>query len=324
MYFYFGPMSKNIVDVLIQLSLSMPEKQIVFIPSRRQIDASGGYVNNWTTESFAHYVRSRNPAIKLQRDHGGPDQGHIFDDGFASLKNDCAYFDILHIDPWKRYQDFNEGLDMTVKLIKYCYSINPKLQFEVSTEEAIRHFKTSELEKLLVKLQNRLEPQEFQQIRYAVIQCGTALCEMKNCGVFNPSRLTKMLEITRKFHVLAKEHNGDWVTPEEVKIKQSYGLQHINIAPELASFESKIILDTVKQNKEDYAKLFELCLASDKWRKWVTPTFDPIQQKDEVILICCHYLFSSPDFLKIKLKYSDLDTIIQENLMTYLKAKIEL
>ena len=47
----FGPMSKNIVDVIIEIA-NKNKKTITLIPSRRQIEYNGGYVNNWTTKYF--------------------------------------------------------------------------------------------------------------------------------------------------------------------------------------------------------------------------------------------------------------------------------
>lgn len=317
-------MSKNIVDVLISLSLEYPSYEFVFIPSRRQIDLSGGYVNNWTTQNFAKYVKEKNPQILLERDHGGPDQGLIYDDGFDSLREDCKYFDIIHIDPWKRYSNFNEGLEMTIKMIEFCYALNPSIKYEVSTEEAIRPFKTSEVESLLLELKIRLKPEVFRQIKFVVIQCGTALCDMKNCGVFNPRRLQKMLTVANSHSLEAKEHNGDWVNTEQIKVKESFGLKHINIAPELASVESEIVLKTVLAHPEHYNSLFYLCLSSDKWRKWVSPLFEPLQNKDMIIKICCHYLFCHPEFLAIKKDYPGLDSTIQSQLRIYLKNKLQL
>ena len=52
------------------------------IASRRQIDSSelgGGYVNNWTTESFSNYVKKKDKKknVVLCRDHGGPWQNNL-------------------------------------------------------------------------------------------------------------------------------------------------------------------------------------------------------------------------------------------------------
>ena len=49
--FCFGPMSKNIVDAIIDLS-NRKKIPITLIPSRRQIDYNRGYVNNWNTKEF--------------------------------------------------------------------------------------------------------------------------------------------------------------------------------------------------------------------------------------------------------------------------------
>ena len=68
----YGPMSKNIVDS-IKFS-NETETNITLIPSRRQIEWNG-YVNNWTTENFSNYVKSKSKYIAIQRDHGGPGQG---------------------------------------------------------------------------------------------------------------------------------------------------------------------------------------------------------------------------------------------------------
>ena len=51
MRFFLGPMSKNVVDVVLEIATGS-DKEWTFIPSRRQIECTGGYVNNWTTRDF--------------------------------------------------------------------------------------------------------------------------------------------------------------------------------------------------------------------------------------------------------------------------------
>ena len=68
---YIGPMSRNVVDSVLELSVE-EDIDLGFIPSRRQVAINGGYVNNWSTKNFSNYVNSR---VIIQRDHGGPDQG---------------------------------------------------------------------------------------------------------------------------------------------------------------------------------------------------------------------------------------------------------
>ena len=114
-YLGIGPMSKNCVDVTIDLA-NKYECPFFLIASRRQIDSEqfgGGYVNNWTTEEFAKYVLEKNKKgnIYLCRDHGGPWQNSMeiekklnLEEAMDSAKNSYiadikSGFKILHIDP---------------------------------------------------------------------------------------------------------------------------------------------------------------------------------------------------------------------------------
>lgn len=321
MSFFLGPMSKNIVDAIIDFSLKHPWQNVVFIPSRRQVDFTGGYVNDWTTETFVKYVKQRNPLILIERDHGGPGQGLNDDDGYESLAEDAKYMDIIHIDPWKKYSGLEEGIDWTVKMIEFCVERNSKLEFEIGTEEAIRKFTTSELEHIITSVKSKLSEEIFKKIKYVVIQCGTSLSEMKNTGMFDKERLIEMVTLTNKYGLLAKEHNGDWVSKEMVKIKKECDLKYINIAPELAGIESSVILEEIKNSKEDYDRIYSLCYNSGKWKKWIAPGFNHELNKDLLILMTLHYLYSSEDFLTVKKKYNDIDqkihTILYSKLLSF-------
>jgi len=157
MKFFLGPMTKNVIDCVIEYS-NKHNFDITLIPSRRQIEYNGGYVNNWNTQDFVNYIRINdiNNNIKIERDHGGIGQGYIEDDGLESLKEDCKYMDIIHIDPWKKYSNYNDGLNETIKELNYCYNLNPNIIFEIATEEGIRPFEVDELEFLIIDLKNNL------------------------------------------------------------------------------------------------------------------------------------------------------------------------
>ena len=314
MKFCFGPMSKNVVDTIIKYSIGNNSNDIVFIPSRRQIEHNGGYSNNWNTKEFVEYVKKNNKKILIERDHAGPGQGLYDDDGFVSLKEDALYMDIIHIDPWKKYSEITQGIEWTVNMINYCYDINPNLYYEIGTEENIRPFTVEELEYIIVNLKNMLKPEIFEKIKYLVIQCGTKLLEKSNIGLFDEYKLKQMIELSQKYNMIAKEHNGDWVELSLIKNKEKLGLTCINIAPELGEIESKVILNNVKNNIEDYEKIYNLCIESGKWKKWVSNDFDYINRKDDIILICCHYIFNEPSFIEIKNKYLEIDSEIQKTI----------
>jgi hypothetical protein len=159
--YFIGPMSKNIVDAIVEFCVST-NNVIGLIPSRRQVEWDGGYVNNWTTEEFSNYVTT----LPLQRDHGGPGQGNNDDDGYESLAYDAKHLQLIHIDPWKKYPEYVDGLEQTIKMIKFAYEINPLLIFEIGTEEAIRPFEAEELDQLVLDLSSILPKEICNNIKY--------------------------------------------------------------------------------------------------------------------------------------------------------------
>ena len=319
--YFIGPMSKNIVDTIIEFC-NETNNTIGLIPSRRQIENTGGYVNSWTTKEFSEYIRSKTNKILLIRDHSGPEQGQISDDGYESLNEDCKYLDVIHIDPWKKYSIFSEGLEETIKMIEYCYNQNSNIQYEIGTEEAIRKFEVDELDTFINVVKTTLSDDIFGKIEYLVIQCGTSLCQGSNTGLFDEERLRNMLSIANKYGLKAKEHNGDWIDLSMQQKKLNMGLRYVNIAPELGELETKVILSRIRS--DDFDKLFQICLDSGRWKKWVSESFHPYTNKKELILITGHYIFSDPLFINIKSKYPGIDHDIKTHIRSYLKNLIKL
>jgi hypothetical protein len=314
--YFIGPMSKNIVDSIIEFC-NNTNNTIGLIPSRRQVENTSGYVNNWTTQEFAEYVRSKTDKILLVRDHSGPKQGQIDDDGYESLKEDCKYLDIIHIDPWKKYPIFSDGLEETIKMIKYCYNLNPNIQYEIGTEEAIRQFEPYELNDLIYQLKSRLNPEIFNQIKYLVIQSGTSLKGTNQTGNYNSTRLKKMIKICKQNNLISKEHNGDYIPVFIIKEKFDLGLDSINIAPEFGLIETLTYIKEI-ENNWDFSlmdKFWKICFESKKWEKWVNQDFDPYIQKRDLIKICGHYVLSTSEFLiEIKSQFPNIDQKIKNNI----------
>ena len=314
--FFIGPMSKNVVDSIIEFQ-DFSSKKVGIIPSRRQVDYLGGYSNNWTTEKISKYSSE----LIIMRDHSGPGQGSKEDDGYLSLEYDCKYFDYIHIDPWKKYPSFEEGSKWTLDMIKFCFSKNPKIKFEVGTEEAIRKFEPADLEKLLNYLKNNLSKKAFLQIKYLVIQSGTSLSSNQNTGNFDLKRLNKMVNVARKNKLKSKEHNGDYIPEKLIKLKMSNGLDSINIAPEFGLIETQIYLDQINDRKDLFERYWEICYQSKKWVKWVGKDFEPIKQKESLIKICGHYVLSDNDFNNdIKSEFEGIDQLIKTNIINKLTS----
>jgi len=251
----------------------------------------------------------------LMRDHSGPNQGSINDDGLESLKYDCMYLDAIHIDPWKIVNTFEQGCQFSLDLIKYCYSINEKIIFEVGTEESIYKYDSFKLKELLTYLKNNLNNKIFDQIKYAVIQSGTSLKKNTNIGIYSSDKLLNMIKVCREFNLISKEHNGDYLSKNLIKEKFNKGLNCINIAPEFGLIETETYISNIT-DKNLLDIYWKICYDSKRWVKWVNSDFNPIDQKLELIKICGHYVLSNPIFLtEIKNKLpSNFDNIIKINI----------
>lgn len=283
---YIGPMTKNVTDAIIKFT-NENNINIGLIPSRRQIEYNGGYVG-WNTNEFVNYVRGKSDNIILERDHSGAGQGEEFDDGFISQKHDALNnFDIIHIDPWKTFKNYKAGLKETIDNILSIYNINKNCKFEVGTEEAIRKFEVEEFDMFITELKRELG-KVFDNVIYGVIQSGTRLLETKNIGNFDVNKCKEMSDICHNHGILSKEHNGDYLSKEDIKLRFNNGLNAINIAPEYGVFETNLILEKI--NEDQFNEIYEVCYNSNKWIKWVDNNFKPEENKEQLIKICGHYV----------------------------------
>ena len=288
--FFIGPMSSQIVDCI----LSQDPQKFGLIPSRRQIDYNFGYVNNWNSESFSQYVRKANPNFVICRDHGGASQGNSHDDGLESFAADCNFFDMIHIDPWNFTKNLDEAITLTCDYIRFCNSLNENTVFEIATEESIFYFDNEILKYFIDKVYNNLGDL-FNKITHIVIQSGTKLKENNQIGKYSSERLIDQLSIVKKFDKLSKEHNGDYMSVDLIIEKFNLGLDSINIAPEFGYLQTCAILENLDEEKIEL--FYNLCYKFGKWQKWVDADFVPEKNKQDLIKISGHYVYSHPEYL---------------------------
>jgi hypothetical protein len=300
-------MSKNVINAIVESTLS---DDVGMIPSRRQIDMPNGYVNGWSTREFLSYT-SRQGIIRC-RDHAGPLQGAFADDGLDSISQDCTLphsFQIIHIDPWKKAKSIENAAELTSSLIKHCDSLNSNVAFEVGTEQGIRPYTDNEMREFLSLLENHLG-RLFHKIVYCVVQGGTLLQGTENLETLNEDRLNSMVRICNNFGLLSKEHNGDYLTSDQVTKRFQIGLDSINIAPEFGQLETSLILDRISE--DDIEKFFEICFNSMKWVKWLPNDFVVRSQDDKlkVIRVSGHYNFSTNEMTNIKMSSGIQDSFL--------------
>ena len=292
-HLFIGPMSKEIVDVVIDYTNST-KNTLGLIPSRRQIENTGGYVNNWSTDNFCHYVAEKTDNVVLVRDHGGPLQGEKKDNGKASLASDIsAGMEILHIDPWKATSTIHEGVHNSLKLIDFCLKKNENILFEVGTEEAIFPYSPKDLDYILVELQAALGT-DFDKITHCVIQSGVKISGLQNVGNFDPVRLSEMVKVAHGSGLLSKEHNGDYLSATEIKARVKLGLDSINIAPEFGVTQTSLILETLTPEELQMAQT--VCKKAGKYKKWIPEHLSDDPPLDLIVKTSGHYCFTSEPF----------------------------
>jgi len=285
------PMSKNIVDAILQLN----RPDIGLLPSRRQVDYNSGYTG-WDTNTFKKYVNNR---VIIERDHGGAGQGSVYDDGRESYVQDALCFDVIHVDPWKTCVTKEEGLKKTIDDIQFIHAINSDIRYEVGTEQAIFPMSTNDLQWFLTELQKNVSVEMFDKIEYVVIQSGVGLdvVNEQNNGVFNLEKLINEVNICSIFGKKSKEHNGDFLTNEQRKMRFDNGLSSINIGPELSIFENSLYIEQL--DKADLEKFNHLCYESGLWKKWIT--ISDIHQPNIFAKVCGHYNYSKINLPEINI-----------------------
>ena len=178
--------------------------------------------------------------------------------------------------------------------------------------------------------------------KFVVIQSGTKVIEMRNIGSFqSPLRienelaveiqLPKMIEICKKFKILMKEHNADYLTNHSLSLHPKLNIHAANIAPEFGVVETKSLLSLMLENNlyREAKKFLDISYSSKKWHKWILPG-SKISKKDKSI-ISGHYVFSSKEFKNLKIdlikklnkKNIDVDNYLQKNIRNSMNRYIK-
>ena len=342
-----GPMSKNCIDAPIELANEYCTP-LMLIASRRQIDSEqfgGGYVENWTTEQFADYVRYKDTQknIILARDHGGPWQNELeisnklnLNDAMQSAKESYradidAGFQMLHIDPSVDIHanpNIDQVLERVYELYEFCWTYSQQKKqdviFEIGTEEQNGSNNTQEeLEYTLECMRKFCKSNKLPYPSFIVIQAGTRVMEMRNVGSFDsPIRVAnelppeiqipRMISICNHYKIFMKEHNADYLSTDSLKWQPRLGIHAANIAPEFGVAESKAFIDLMENSNQNILleEFLRISYDSKKWEKWMINATSA-SDKDKAI-ISGHYIFSTAECLELKnqarFHIKDLDT----------------
>jgi len=303
----------------------------MLISSRRQIETqkiSNGYVENFTTEDYANFIKKlNNNRIVLCRDHGGPYQGSNEDKytkNYAMKLAKISYkadidnnFKILHIDPSinskKNYVKRNVIIQDILELIEYCYSYskkkNKKIFFEIGTEEPSCFTGTTlELNCLIEDIIFNLNKNKLPKPLFCVLQTGVRVKELSNVGILNnlkylKSNFIKIREISKickKYKMFLKQHNTDYLNKIILQRLPNLNIDAANVAPECGYVESLALFEILKKyNKNKLLDRFlEISYKSNKWKKWLKKNsrLSDLQKS----LLAGHYVFANNEFKELK------------------------
>lgn len=329
-----GPMSKNCVDVTIDLANEF-DVPIMLIASRRQIEAKhlgSGYVNNWSTDEFAKYVRKRDihNKIILCRDHGGPYQNNneihekmqlkeIMDDAKESFRIDIeSGFKIIHIDPSENLCTnfkIDEMLNRIFELYSFCYDVSKQSKNEIRIEISIGKedgevSNFNEIKYAIEKIEEFCLNKNLPLPIFIVVKTGNYVLETQNVGILDDiiagkhvnqmKEILKIIEFCGQKKIMVKEHNGDYLSEKTLREHPKIGIHAVNVAPEFGVIETRAILSFLsKHNLDMYKQKFlDISFNSNKWKKWMQPNSNLSQ--NEKAIISGHYIYSTREFEKLK------------------------
>lgn len=343
-----GPMSETMIRASLELA-NEKDFPLMFIASRNQVDSDefgSGYVNGWNQERFVKDIKKIADEIEFKglyyfcRDHGGPWQrdeernAHLDEDVAMELGKKSYYedikngFDLLMIDPTK--DPFQIGkviplevvLSRTVELIEYCEKTRKELgvgeiSYEVGTEETNGGLTTTETyEKFITELNEELDKRNLPHPIFIVGQTGTLTRKAEQVGHFDYNNAKDLANMAFKYNVGVKEHNGDYMTYEDLIKHLPSHVTATNVAPEFGTVETgaiKKLADLEKfayekgliDNTSDIEKVITTnAVKSRRWEKWVSDEFKSMETEEilnneelseEIFTLGGHYTFNDEE-----------------------------
>ena len=274
----------------------------MIIASRNQVDVSSGYV--MSTEELAQYHRTN---TLLCRDHCGPyfldsekdlSQSQAIEATKKTIAEDIEQgFDLIHIDTSRCIS----GYGVAEELISFCLDMNQHIKFEFGTEENIGVVAGIEKYKADVDF-----AKQFPNMEFVVAQTGSLVFEDLQAGVFDMDIVTDLVNYANEAGVKLKEHNADYLTSDQIRVRNIAGVHAMNIAPQLGVIQTRLIKELAQYYslEEEWDAFAKVVLDSNKWSKWTLP----IRSDELKVDVAGHYLYQHPKF---KILIEELDRHVQ-------------
>lgn len=304
-----GPMSREIVEATFQyshtrgvpLALIATKNQIGYHRHKatQEDPFPGGYVEGWNTGAYSDFLREMrriypHATVDICRDHCGPgfDGFTGIEDVHFTIANDISNeFDIIHIDFSKMDAGHDDQISEAILAIGWAKACAERkgrpIRFEIGTDEI--HAGPPDMDRIKSDLDRFLV---VCQPEFYVVNTGSLTLENRQVGTFNPFLATMAHDLLSSHGVKLKEHNADWLTPEQIQARRNC-VDAVNIAPELGVQQTRVSAPH-KMFATDFRKL---AFEGEKWRKWLLPTTELGPDTwDLCIDAAGHYHFASQEY----------------------------
>ena len=286
-----GPMSHEIIESINEYGET---NKLMVVASRNQVDYNHGYV--CTSKELTNLIL--NPGILICRDHCGP----YFSDSdkglsLAAAMDECkktitedieAGFDLIHIDVSKIADN---QFVYAKELIEFTLDLSPNIMMEFGSENNTG----KNLDNSLSHISEQLDfiTQYAGNIVFFVTQTGS-FTQHKQMGSFDVNFNTPIAQRIHEAGFLFKEHNADYLTKEEVKLR-SVGVDALNIAPQLGTVQTRILQDLSK-NSTEWIDFANAVYKSNLWARWMPAD---LHDNNMAVIVAGHYMFHTPEYKKL-------------------------
>lgn len=328
-------MSVEIIDATIDYAYERGV-QLMLVASRNQIecaDLGGGYVGGFSSDSFVSYIKDKEHSsnVVVCRDHSGPGlrNGEIALSGEDAMKKAMlsvvrdveAGFDLIHIDVCMHKGDVYSAAEKLLRLaLDKAAEEGRTLLFETGTEDNVG------VETDAGKFRKDLEfISEIVKPEFVVGQTASLVKEIYQVGHFAMKSVIELVGIAHEFGVRFKEHNADYITQGEMKLRNQVGVDAMNIGPELGVAQTR----TVTLLAQQYGVYKELrafqnkAVDSGKWKKWVYGSPSEFNKA----LIAGHYVYNTPEYLRLVeqlSKHTDVQAAIRNTIFQVFDRYVEM
>ena len=291
----FGPMSPEAIQAICNYTHNT-SRPLMIIASRNQVDAESGYV--MTTPELRKLLDTLpTDYVWMCRDHCGPyfldtEKDLSLKDAVEATKKTIAYdieqgFDLIHIDTSR----VDDTYSIAEELFKFTIDLNPNVRFEFGTEENVGVAAGA------IKYKNDVAfAKNMPNIEFVVAQTGSLCHEDHQAGTFEIDTVRDLVRVANENGVKLKEHNADYLSADEIRLRRAAGVHAMNIAPQLGVVQTKLLKELCLQRAgEDLWNDFsKIVLTSGRWKKWTDS--DVNEQK---VIVAGHYCFNSPEYKAI-------------------------